>query len=184
MGFLGFFLLLVGAGILYTWFFKRDDLRDKKTGELPRKSFVFLGAFGSFIGGLALMLSPVQDASEPNKQQIQQAIDGSGINDSAINASVDTNGSIVIDPVTDKALSGDVKKEDFGDAWPFTVDAGRVQCVDGMYAVFEAGGQTYALNGAAKSKYAGLDSIWRDNPELAGTKVNIGPMIELALSRC
>ena len=132
-----------------------------------------------------LVFSGCSDSETTSTQELQGAIDRSGIeSDGRVKAAAMPDGSIVIDPVADKASSGDVKKEDFGDAWPFTVDAGRVQCIDGVYAVFEAGGQTYALNGAAKSKYAGLDSIWRDNPELAGTKVNIGPMIELALSRC
>jgi hypothetical protein len=77
-----------------------------------------------------------------------------------------------------------VREEDYGDAWPFTVSRGQVELIGSCVAVFHSGGVTYALNGMARAKkygYADIYSIWRDQPFGYG-KINIGPMIDLALS--
>lgn len=79
----------------------------------------------------------------------------------------------------------EVSKGEFGESWPFTVQSGIVDCVDGQAAVFKTGGRSYQLNGFARSRgYAPIDPIWRENPEIPGTKVNIGRMIDLALQQC
>ena len=77
-----------------------------------------------------------------------------------------------------------VTRAQYGDAWPFTVEQGHVDCVPYQKAVFRTRGRTYALNGLARSKYPEIDPIWRAHPELPGLKVNIGPMIDLALEQC
>lgn len=78
-----------------------------------------------------------------------------------------------------------VTREEFGDDWPFTVDSGRVDCRQGGAAVLIVDQWVYQLNGVAAQKgYADLAPIWRDNPEIPGTKVSVGPMIRLALQQC
>lgn len=79
----------------------------------------------------------------------------------------------------------EISKGEFGESWPFTVESGVVDCVDGQAAIFKTGGRSYQLNGFARSRgYAPIDPIWRENPEIPGTKVNIGTMINLALKQC
>lgn len=79
----------------------------------------------------------------------------------------------------------EVSRSEFGDSWPFTVEAGVVDCVDGQAAVFKAEGKTYQLNGFARSRgYAPIDPIWKGNPDIPGTKISIGEMIRIALGRC
>jgi hypothetical protein len=73
----------------------------------------------------------------------------------------------------------------WGEDWPLTVDRGIVDCVPPSAAVFRHGGVEYQLNGAAASRgYASIDPIWRDNPRIPGTKVSLGPLIQLALRQC
>jgi len=75
-----------------------------------------------------------------------------------------------------------VKAEDFGKRWPFTVSDGHVDCV-GRSAVLRTQGMEYGLNGFARSRgYTAIDPVWRDDPEIQGTKINIGEMISLACS--
>lgn len=79
----------------------------------------------------------------------------------------------------------EVSRSEFGDSWPFTVESGVVDCVDGQAAVFKAEGKTYQLNGIARSRgYAPIDPIWKDNPDISGAKISIGEMIRVALDRC
>lgn len=78
-----------------------------------------------------------------------------------------------------------VTRESMGDSWPLTVDQAHVECLDGRLAVVHANGMTYALNGTAKSRgYPAVDPIWRANPSIPGTKINIGPLIDIALKQC
>lgn len=75
-----------------------------------------------------------------------------------------------------------VRDEDFGARWPFTVSQGYLDCIDGS-AVFRSQMTEYGLNGVATSRgYHSIDPIWRNNPEIPGTKINIGGMIQLACS--
>ncbi len=88
-------------------------------------------------------------------------------------------------PITGSAQGGlRVTGAEFGDAWPFTVAQGIVDCPEPSTAVFRSGGVAYGLNGIADSRgYPDIEPIWRD-AEIAGLKVNIGPMINLALQQC
>ncbi|WP_421865081.1 DUF2511 domain-containing protein [Motiliproteus sp.] len=77
-----------------------------------------------------------------------------------------------------------VSRNQFGAAWPFTVEAGSVRCYQGA-AVFRADGVSYQLNGVAGGQgYASIDPIWRDNPDLPGAKIGLGPILEIALDLC
>lgn len=82
-----------------------------------------------------------------------------------------------------------VGKADFGDAWPLTVEQGTLRCEGGggVGAVtIEVDGVTYALNGTAKSQKKGQDiqPIWAPNPDIAGSKKDIGVLIDEGLKLC
>lgn len=95
-----------------------------------------------------------------------------------------------------------VTRAEFGETWPFTTESATIGCgglagsLNGsrlMWYVFvEVKGTKYALNGLAQTRAKGLgwkkdiDSIWRSDPQfgLKGVKVNVGPMIGLALATC
>lgn len=81
-----------------------------------------------------------------------------------------------------------VRQDDFGAAWPFTVPDGVLTCVGHgkrHAIIFEAGGIRYGVNGtaqgagtAAKLNLQNVRQIWRDDPEIPGAKVNMGPILE------
>ena len=57
---------------------------------------------------------------------------------------------------TEARPTGQITRADYGDAWPFTVEAGEVRCMNSRGpgsgdVVFIANGTTYAINGTAKS---------------------------------
>ena len=80
---------------------------------------------------------------------------------------------------------GLVSKKDFRDKWPLTVSSGRVECIRGLFAVFHHKNKIYALNGSAISKgYTSINPIWKDNPNIKGTKINIGILTDEALKLC
>lgn len=82
----------------------------------------------------------------------------------------------------------EVSASDFGKEWPLTVSSGVLKCKkdNGIpLAIIEVDGTEYQLNGAASSRgYAPINPIWKANPEIAGTKINIGPLIDKSLSLC
>lgn len=78
-----------------------------------------------------------------------------------------------------------VSRAQYGDRWPFTVESGYIDCDPPGAAIFRTDSLTYGLNGWAKSRgFADVRPVWRDNPTAPGLKVNIGPMIDLALQQC
>jgi hypothetical protein len=82
----------------------------------------------------------------------------------------------------------EVSRSDFGSSWPLTVDSGTLRCEGQKGAgavVINADGTDYAVNGTAKGQgYADIDPVWADDPELAGLKISIGPLIDRGLSLC
>ncbi len=79
-----------------------------------------------------------------------------------------------------------ITQAEYGDQWPFTVSEGQLLCNAPNYVYFKANGQEYAINGAAKQigAFRPTEEIWRDNPEIPGTKINIGPIISRGLELC
>lgn len=81
-----------------------------------------------------------------------------------------------------------ITRDDFEPGtWPLEPEYGALRCEDGSAVVFDApDGQTYAVNGTAKSWKKGREirPIWLDNPDLEGLKIDIGPLIDEGLSRC
>ena len=72
--------------------------------------------------------------------------------------------------------------------WPLTVPAGRLLCEPGRAAiVVTPDGRRFQLNGTASAeryRTRPLEEIWQVNPDIPGTRVNIGPMIARALRLC
>lgn len=84
-----------------------------------------------------------------------------------------------------------ISAEHFGKDWPFTFKEGYVACHAGRaITVMDAEtGRMYPLNGAAKGKVSALglddlEAVWRDNPEIAGTRVSVGAVVEKGLKLC
>lgn len=93
-------------------------------------------------------------------------------------------------------LSQRVLESEFGNAWPFTVSEGVLRCMtplgDGSPVralVLQTPRGTYALNGAASSHGANhgwesIDSIWRANYQIPGTKIPVSALIARAQALC
>ena len=83
------------------------------------------------------------------------------------------------------ARSENVNAQDFGDKWPLTVSEGILECKRPSRVIFRSKGNAYAVNGMAGSAgYANIRPIWRNNPDIPGTKINIGPLIRRGLTLC
>lgn len=75
--------------------------------------------------------------------------------------------------------------------WPLTVDQGTLACYRGKAIIFTAGPHTYALTGAAHAMGQGLgytwqriNPIWRDSPDIPGTKVPVTALINAGQKLC
>lgn len=73
--------------------------------------------------------------------------------------------------------------------WPFTVSEGTLTCTNlrGLEALtLTSNGITYALNEAAKGagSYPAIDSIWRADPDVLGSRINIAEVIDHARTLC
>lgn len=78
-----------------------------------------------------------------------------------------------------------ISAKDLGSEWPFTVASGTLKCTDNAIT-FTAGGKTYGVNGTAtgRDNLPPIDPIWKPNPDIPGTKVNVGPVIDRGLELC
>jgi hypothetical protein len=100
----------------------------------------------------------------------------------------------VVVPDSVKDEPGLITRTDLGKEWPLTVDYGVVACQNKTaggqplkIATFTGpDGTVYALNGSAKSHTdaAAIDPIWAPDPDVAGLKIGIGPLIDRALTLC
>ena len=74
--------------------------------------------------------------------------------------------------------------------WPLTVGGGVLECVDEAVFIATDDGRKWPLNGLARTVHAqfgaepATEPIWRENPELPGTRINIGPLIAHARRLC
>ncbi len=68
-----------------------------------------------------------------------------------------------------------LSRSDFGDDWPFKVENGVVECLDGHVVVFISGGESYALNDAARfsGDYKNLREIIRPDANYPGRKIKM-----------
>lgn len=87
-----------------------------------------------------------------------------------------------------------LRRSEFGSKWPLSVDEGTVVCIQDAGRVvifFESDGTRYAVNGTSKGpttmarfRLQRINDIWLDNPELPGTKISIGPVLDAGLRLC
>lgn len=79
-----------------------------------------------------------------------------------------------------------VTQDQYGDAWPLTVDEGVLRCDPVDQVIFTGpDGNEWQVNGAAASAgYDDIEPIWADNPSIDGAKVNISPLIDDGLELC
>lgn len=86
--------------------------------------------------------------------------------------------------------AGYVTRAQFGDEWPLSVEDGQLACDSRQHVTFTSGGVVYALNGTAKgaidngAPYQVIDSIWLDDPNVAGLKLSLRPLLDIGLSLC
>jgi len=77
----------------------------------------------------------------------------------------------------------------FGDAWPLSVPEATVSCRGASAVVLTVEGKDYAVNGSALTQYKSMatirdDGLWKDAESGAGTKISIGPIIDIGLGLC
>jgi hypothetical protein len=94
-----------------------------------------------------------------------------------------SNDEILINIETARRLNKQILiKSEFKDSWPFTVDKGIILNIKNAI-IFRHENIEYGLNGFAKSLgYKELDSIWMEDYSIPGTKISIGPMINIGLN--
>ncbi|MFT6908850.1 MAG: hypothetical protein ACJAS1_005557 [Oleiphilaceae bacterium] len=104
----------------------------------------------------------------------------------------------VILVVSNSAYAGEteISESQLDGKWPLTVKSGTLSCKQipgvkyGQLVTFTTGQDTYALNGTARghAKKRGwiedITPIWKDNPEIFGTKIDIGSLINSGLKLC
>ncbi len=64
-------------------------------------------------------------------------------------------------------------KDQFPDTWPFKVESGSVECLDGFAVVFRTNGKVYALNDAARhsDEFENIKEILRPDANYPGGKI-------------
>ena len=85
-----------------------------------------------------------------------------------------------------------ISKSSFNSKWPFTINQGILECRELILptgrkipmVLFHANGKIYGVNGTAAARYQSIDEIWLDNPNIRGTKINVGPIIDEGLKLC
>ena len=79
-----------------------------------------------------------------------------------------------------------VTQNEFGDRWPFTVESGYVDCIQNKTPVFRSGPKTYGLTGYGTTNLGlpEIDPIWKNNPSIAGVKISLTPITDLARQQC
>jgi hypothetical protein len=94
--------------------------------------------------------------------------------------------SVVVSSCGSAANRRNVSSSTFQGEWMLTVNSGELACEAPSAVVFTASdGGKYAVNGTAEAKgYNDIRPIWKDNPQVQGTKINIKPLIDEGLKLC
>ena len=88
--------------------------------------------------------------------------------------------------ITRASKSIGITKKAYGKSWPFTVTSGVLECRRAHDIILANKRKVYALNGNASGskKYRGLFKIWKENPEIPGTRIPVGDIISRGLKLC
>jgi hypothetical protein len=189
--------LPAGMQVMFTVTDSEGNIAGQAKGEVAN-SAISVGPFSSkgepyFPGTYTVSISsPLLQLQPPN---VQEVLGNSGENvygECISKGRVDCERLFAVEEQSSPE-GREVTKEEFGEDWPFTVERGFVDCTNlsgGLReAVFRSGGMTYALNGTARSRakaqgYEDVMDIWRDDPNNPGLKIDIGPILDLALQEC
>ena len=78
-----------------------------------------------------------------------------------------------------------LRRADFGEAWPLTVDEGDVECEYGALIFVTKDGKRYGLNRTALNRgVPRINPIWRQSPEVPGLRLAIDPLMDRARRQC
>ena len=78
-----------------------------------------------------------------------------------------------------------VDANEFGQAWPLSVESGVVTCESGNIALFTTEGTTYGLNPPAlDANYPDVEPLRIANPAIPELKMDLGTLVNLALRQC
>ena len=99
---------------------------------------------------------------------------------------------LVLSTLPVHAGTANITESEYGEKWPLTIVEGILSCAPvGSLGIvtFTANGKTYAVNGTARSRakkngWREIDEIWKANPSIPGTKINMGPILDRGLSLC
>ena len=85
-------------------------------------------------------------------------------------------------------------RDEYGSEWPLTVDEATLGCYgdsDLPAPYFEVSGVRYPITGWAETilrqrgyEIRSIDRIWRNDPDIPGIKVNLGPWIDRGSDLC
>jgi hypothetical protein len=105
------------------------------------------------------------DAGEADTGQATQTVAG---------CPVDADGVISVD------------EDCFDGTWPLTVPSGELYCTGASAVVFRDVTGLWNVNGAATTQDIGeeIEPIWAENPDIEGTRINIGDLISAGLDVC
>ncbi len=80
-----------------------------------------------------------------------------------------------------------IYQKDFGDKWPLSIPSCYLSCYD-FKITCSYQGEAYAVNGIARQSknpvYKPIDSVWLDNPNIKGAKIDISPVMEAGQKLC
>ncbi len=163
-----------------------------------RTAGLCVGVLG--LGVLSVMSYPAFPTTRVDPARSVRATDGAA---SFATRAVRLSATLTAEATSSARPSSSViRRRDFGDDWPFTVDGGVISCQGDVVGVgvvrFITNGTLYALTGvatltgsddfplvdAAMANGADLKDIWATNPAIPGLKMDLGPILDRGLAMC
>jgi hypothetical protein len=86
---------------------------------------------------------------------------------------------IVLFPDTPQGI--EISQAEYGRGWPFAMPQGRLRCEGAGAVILSVAGKDYAVNGMASTRYASIQSIYKQNSH---SVVDAGPIISRGLTLC
>lgn len=152
-------------------------MTEAATGSFVRRNpFLIVLGLVIVIGLIVAFSQNGNDDKAPSSSPTSAATDQSTDDGSASSPKFDGHGA-------------DVDRSMFGEAWPLTVSSGRINCIGAsggpIQVVFTSDdNKRYAVNGTARGAaadfgYLDVESIWADDPNNPGAKIDISPLIDI-----
>jgi hypothetical protein len=152
--------------------------------RVPRAQTHGPGAY-SRTDSLSDMLDPNSEAPEANadRRRLARSLTAIGLLSAMFV-------SCALEAERDSHLSNGeavVRRADFGQEWPLTVEGGWLSCEAGGAVIFSGGFGSYAVNPLARGLpwvYKDISEILADDPENPGQKKNVNPLLKRGLELC